>query len=297
MYKIFIKILLFTTLPVLATLAMEEQVDVKVLLQILRIKPTELFYKALPIVKQYNEQEIETLAIDPELRAYAHKLKHKINKRLVDITNNARQMRTLLNAGANINTQNKAGETVLFQATHLRKYDRVKQLLERGANPNIPTLGGVTALIDAAGSDNDEEEDAKALKIAQLLIENNANVHAVDEDNASALTLATMSSADKMVELLLKHGADPNSETTEFNVTPLMLVAATAEDENEQKRINIIGMLLKYGAKLFKTNSEGRTAYDIAEDEGNTEIANVLKEAMRKRAEQILKPQAISENA
>jgi hypothetical protein len=50
------------------------------------------------------------------------------------------------NCGANVNYQNKAGHTVLMLAVFNRKIEKIKLLLSRGANVNLESNFGSTAL-------------------------------------------------------------------------------------------------------------------------------------------------------
>lgn len=294
MYKIFIKTLLLAVFPMMAILTMEEQSDVIDLLKILKIKnPNDLFYEALPYIKKYSEEEIKNLETDPELKAHALKLKLDINKKLFDPTiNKAQQLRILLNFGANFNAQDENGNTVLSRASNKGNYKFVKLLLERGANPNTPNKSGMTTLMETIRNmGNYKEKDSKLIKIANLLIQSNANVNAVKQGD-SALSFASKALSEPMVELLLEHGANPNIESTTYHLTPLMYAASKkTTDKNKQSQINIINMLIEHGAQLFKRNLEGKTAIDLAQDVDNTEVADLLREAAQKRAEQMLKPQ------
>jgi ankyrin repeat protein len=266
MYKIFIRTLLFITLPVLTILAMEEDkeqadIDGDELAEILDIEPTNLFYKALPIVKKYYKEEIENLKEienNPELKNYALTLKKRMDNYLflnIDIA----EIEALLDFGADVNYRGEEGATPLISiAKDIRK----------------PRL----------------------IKIAKLLIKHDADINAVDRYNGSALLYAALYLNPDMVQLLLKYRAIPNIEDLSSK-TPLMYAAnQKTTDENKQRQLNTINLLIEYGAKLFKRNPQGQTAYDIALAKGNTEVANVLKKAMRKRGEEIFKPQGTSKN-
>jgi len=58
-------------------------------------------------------------------------------------------MQMLLNAGANLNIQNNYGETALFEAVECHNLNKVKILLNAGANPNISTFKNITPLDSA----------------------------------------------------------------------------------------------------------------------------------------------------
>lgn len=62
------------------------------------------------------------------------------------------RVKELLDAGADPNTRCNAGWTPLHEAAQRGFADTVKVLLERGANPNVPGAENVTPLHDAAQS-------------------------------------------------------------------------------------------------------------------------------------------------
>ena len=62
----------------------------------------------------------------------------------------AETVNALLNAGANVNAQNKNGRTALMQAAIYRHIKVIKILLDRGANIGVKDINGMTALICAA---------------------------------------------------------------------------------------------------------------------------------------------------
>jgi len=268
------------------------QESIEALLGLLWIRePKAIFYVALPIIKQYDQQEIENLPISEYLKRFALELKQEINKKLFDLSINTDEIKILLDFGADVNTQNELGFTPLHSAASDAQYDRVKLLLEQGANPNIATYGGSTPLITTATAliGLRGKKVPELIKIAQLLIENKADIDALDNNNNSALSFAARRPFCGMIQLLLDHGADSNTENTTYGMTPLMLVAE-ASGENSQCQINIIKILINRGAKLFKLNRDGKTALDLAKAKGNTEVVNVLQEAMSKRGSEIFRP-------
>jgi ankyrin repeat protein len=85
-----------------------------------------------------------------------------------------------------------------------------KRIIASGADVNAAlTTRGVAPLHIAAGTED--------IEFAQLLISKGADVNAKIDNGETPLNFATCSSghsgSTKMVELLLKHGADPNSNS------------------------------------------------------------------------------------
>jgi len=140
------------------------------------------------------------------------------------------------------------------------------------------------------------KNEPQLLKIAKLLIKNKADINAVDKGNNSALSFAALALSDKMVQLLLGYRANPNIQGGINKFTPLMYAAdGKTTAENKQRQINIVEMLIAYGAKLFTTNNCGQTAYALALARDNVEVAEILKDAMQKRGKEIYGSQKVSE--
>ena len=108
-------------------------------------------------------------------------------------------------------------------------------------------------------------------EVVQLLLE-----HGFDPDipgethdygTISCLSYACMEGKFAMVELLLKHGANPNLYHSP--VIDLPLVRAC-----QHKSTDVVKLLLKYGADPSMAEEDGRTALDYVE--GGSEIAQIL---------------------
>ena len=118
--------------------------------------------------------------------------------------NDASKMKKVLDAGVSPNLEaGTAPRRFLLQAaTEGHRVETVKLLLDRGADPNKKTWGfGKTCLFLAAYGKN--------LKIAQALIDAKADVNATDDNGNSALREANGMKSAKLVELLMKNGANP----------------------------------------------------------------------------------------
>lgn len=116
----------------------------------------------------------------------------------------------LLDNGAQINHQSEHG-TALQRAVTTGAVNMIKTLLAHEANPN--TRGwyagrrdnfvrtGVTPLMIAALNNKKD--------LATILLNNHAEINAVDDSGDSALILAAQGGHKDMVTFLLEHGADP----------------------------------------------------------------------------------------
>jgi ankyrin repeat protein len=133
-------------------------------------------------------------------------------------------------------------------------------LLERGADPN----DGVTFPLAAGGGGIDALE---------LLHAHGANVNQPWASDGSTTLYSILNWADTPVGVrwLLEHGADPDPVFSANGETPLHVVArrwdaALCED------------LVRRGAEVERTRSDGRTPYAVAELAGNDDVARYLAE-------------------
>jgi ankyrin repeat protein len=186
---------------------------------------------------------------------------HLAADRLFDPVDSVQVAALLLEYGADPNAQNDSGWTPLHFACRIDARDEamVGLLLCNGADPNIPDARGRTPLHYALGA----SEESKRIVI--LLLQHGANV---DLDAAAQLgdvktvrrllrrgglhqarstrdllTNAIYSDSAATVEVLLKHGVDPN-QTPSFSPVPPLYTASDPLWGNVQ----IVRLLLEHGA-------------------------------------------------
>lgn len=125
------------------------------------------------------------------------------------------------------NNLNRAGATPFLLAAQLADAPMMRLLLEKGADPTIPTTEGQTALMVAAGvgifgvgeSPGTNEEALEAVKVALDL---GADVNAVDQAGDTALHGAALRGANAIVRLLVERGARLDVKNS-FGWTPLTI--------------------------------------------------------------------------
>ncbi|HEV2177534.1 MAG TPA: ankyrin repeat domain-containing protein [Terriglobia bacterium] len=135
-----------------------------------------------------------------------------------------------------VNRKGPGGSTPLMYAALYGDSDSVRQLLKRGADPNIRNEANATALMWAVG------DFAKT----RLLVEHGADVNARSDNGRTPLMIAaTRFGSAPVVKLLLDHGADPNAQSPSlFGVMTPLAEAAYARDAV------VIKMLLDRGASV-----------------------------------------------
>lgn len=106
----------------------------------------------------------------------------------------------------NINvTRGSIDGSLLLTATKYKNDEAVLLLLEKGADPNIPSVTGITPLITAC-------KQCKITTVAKL-IEHGANVSHMNATGSSPLVSACSAERLDVVDLLIQKGADINSFT------------------------------------------------------------------------------------
>ena len=145
----------------------------------------------------------------------------------------------LLKYGANPDVVSRGGLTALTKACRQQHLKAVQVLLKHGASVNLqcpPRFEEKTALHFCAISCNEE--------ITRLLLEAGANTKCPDDFQYSALEYAISQDKLGVCKILLEYGADPN-ELNENNVSPLQTACTTP---NLAHRVEIIETLLKHNA-------------------------------------------------
>lgn len=180
-------------------------------------------------------------------------------------------MRQLMDHKADVNAKNSDGWSTLANAAGTHKPDATKLLLDAGAKPDGFALGQagwlgrvetVQLLLDAGADPNDglvRAAQGRHVQLVKLLLENGADVQttAQSQQGDTALHTGALQGGFEMVQLLLKHGADPNAVNKQGQ-TPLHRAIA---GDGELKTVKL---LVESGAKLDIPDKEGVTPVRMA---------------------------------
>lgn len=171
-----------------------------------------------------------------------------------------------------VNEVDKKGNTALHLALYDGTFERVKQLVERGANVNLQNKQGKTALILT-------HDALHGFDKTKLLLQNKANVNLQDKYGKTVLSCLMddnsydyTDSVRKKFNLLMRvKNIDVNLQTN-IGMTPLMYVCKVTSHE--------VGYyakaLIDKGAKVGLTTKKGKTALSFVSD-WDTELQELLK--------------------
>ncbi len=166
----------------------------------------------------------------------------------------------------------KGGSPALFFAAHDK--ERVRKLLEAGANANARAKGGFDALIVAAQYPGNAEVLRMLLAKGVSAKPRNGVLY-----SANALFYAVNAGDTEMVELLLKNGADPMRKSVLFSLAPFRPLEAAAFHEHG----DVIRLLHKYGADVDSLDGDGMSSLAWAALNYKPEAMKVLLELGAKR--------------
>jgi len=149
----------------------------------------------------------------------------------------------------------------LWNAAIDNKYDRVKELLAQGANPNAVDVSGTTVLMLAAEQGNYE--------IVKLLIAGGAEINRSNQNGQTALMFACIWGFPDIAEHLIDHNAGLNARNIQGN-TPLIEAAINGN-------LSMVALLVQKGAALNIRNNKGLTALSVAEQSHQYSVAKFLR--------------------
>ncbi|GJQ86656.1 hypothetical protein Trydic_g14991, partial [Trypoxylus dichotomus] len=150
----------------------------------------------------------------------------------------------LLNFEADVDFENKFGETPLGMVIERKSLEIMELLLQNGARVNLVDSSGWTLLIHAV-----QREDDYAVR---MLLNHRADVNIKGEDGVTPLCVAVKTRNADIVQILLEKGADVNCFDGR-GVSPLMAAVETGSTR-------IAKMLLENDANVNLKNECGVTA-------------------------------------
>ena len=178
----------------------------------------------------------------------------------------------LLKKGAEVNRHEEDGDTPLHLAVQNNGFRLAGVFLEYGADANAANNKGITPLRILSESNSDDERNL--LDLAQLLLNNGAEVNRKDRDNKTPLHLAVQRKRFRLAGILLERGADANAENNE-GMTPLQILSKSyACDESEI--LNFAQLLLNNGAEVQRRDKDSETPLHLVIRRNWFRLAGIL---------------------
>ena len=151
--------------------------------------------------------------------------------------------------------ETETDEELQLSMQYFGDVDALREFLRRGGDPNGESLErGVSWLLFAYvqasfkhdGSQYDD--DNNDYSFLRVLIESGGDANFVLAPGTTMLKLAAMNGMPRLLELLLKHGADPNViDTGRISVLTRTLLQ---DDERCPKKLAVMKLLIAYGATI-----------------------------------------------
>ncbi|KAF5666963.1 ankyrin protein [Fusarium denticulatum] len=156
----------------------------------------------------------------------------------------------LLDAGCQVNAEDKYGSTALSIAADLNDLDMVECLVSHGADPSRPDYE--TPLHIAVDWGN--------LEMVEIILSSRlfSDIDAKGEKEYAALGIAATTGRLDIVSMLLDHGADPNMRNGPHNSSAPLHIAANKGHQS------IVVELLKRGADPYPETTKESSAFHAA---------------------------------
>jgi quinoprotein dehydrogenase-associated probable ABC transporter substrate-binding protein len=194
------------------------------------------------------------------------------------IANDSERVKFLVEKGADVNAPDLQGWTPLQNAARQRKDEMIKTLIELGADPNRAAADGMTPLVAAAMRDH--------VPSIKALIEKGANIEQPGPEGYRPLALAIAESKYEAAKALMENGANVSEASGAEGLTPLMLIAAQTGPAEGARFVpgstrpsDIARGLIDHGAEVDSQSKAGVTALMIAATHNSAPMIGLLMDA------------------
>lgn len=181
--------------------------------------------------------------------------------------NNIAAVKSALEKGEDVNTQDRKGRSLLLIATIEKQTDMAKLLVSYKANVNLQDDQLDSPFLYAGASGQTE--------LVKLFLENGARFDLFNRYNGTALIPACERGHVETVKVLVKTKGFPVNHVNRLGWTALM--EAVILGNGTQKYQEIVQILKDNGANLTIPDHNGKTPLQHAEQLGFKEIAMILK--------------------
>ena len=190
--------------------------------------------------------------------------------------NNVEGLKTLVKHGANLNLSTSQGITAIQMAAQRNSLDAAKYLIEQKVKLNGYNSAFFNAVCYAAVGYH--------LEMLDLLVKGGADVNEVSKNSPWTGPLARLAMAFdpvekksrlKTISKLLELGANPNVLHAQ-DMTALMCAAKLGTSYGWKAAVDNSEVLIKSGANVNLANTAGETALMLASEAGNLKLVNLL---------------------
>lgn len=166
----------------------------------------------------------------------------------------------------------ESGRTPLQAAAYRINISAMRAFIDRGADVNAAGWRDMTALHHACGL-NAVCNDQKSVDAVTLLLDNHADIDAVNSMGETALCISLEMNLPMTVRLLVGRGADISIDPHSMSIVHQAIRGEThfcLEDATDaHMQIGMLELLISIGADIHKTDAEGRSVLDRAVVDGN----------------------------
>jgi quinoprotein dehydrogenase-associated probable ABC transporter substrate-binding protein len=192
--------------------------------------------------------------------------------------NDLERVKFLVEKGADVNEPDPQGWPPLLNAARQRRDVMIKTLIELGADVNRPDAGGTTPLVAAAMRDH--------VPSIKALLEKGADVEHPGPQGYRPLALAIAESKYEAAKAFMEGGADVSAASGADGLTPLMLIAAQTSPAEGARFLpgstrpsDIAKGLVERGAEVNAQAKNGMTALMIAATHNSAPMIGLLMDA------------------
>jgi ankyrin repeat protein len=164
----------------------------------------------------------------------------------------------------------------LFDAVENGQTDMVRDLVRHGADVDVRgILGKNTAYPSKEWTPLLVASYKGYTKIAAILLENRADIHAQNSSTRTPLHLASEKGHIEIAKLLIAKGADVHAASSHDQWTPLHMAAYYGQT-------TVALVLLTAGADPFVKNIQGSTPLDYAREKGLNTVVKTIEAQFQK---------------
>ena len=165
----------------------------------------------------------------------------------------------------------ESGRTPLQTAAYELNISAMRAFIDRGADVNAVGWRGMTALHHACGL-NAVCHDQESVDAVTLLLDNHADIDAVNIVGETALCISLEMNLPLTVRLLVERGADISIDPHSMSIIHQAIRGQThfCEDATDTcMQIDMLDLLISRGADMHKLDAENRSVLDRAVVHGN----------------------------